>query len=479
MRRARVDNARAGDARLPAAVGGERLRDLAKAHGASISINGPSAPTLMNGADPDRAARERSSRIPGQRVYLREVQRNALRFCVVAYPVEGWCAPVYPELDPAAATRQVAADLASFCRVAEDDPDDAWDRHVEMLSARAGWLNELALDRLVLRAPGTELEVGMARGGKWCAADETTVHGHRFRANMPTEEVFTSPDPRRTSGTFRCTRPLTLDGRRIDGIHGRFATGRLVEIAADNDDDRSYLASYTSRAISGAGPPRRGRAGRRDSRIGADRPTYGITLLDENAASHIAFGSGYSSTRHPDGDARERLADPRRRDDRRARDGGHRLHRRRPARADRARRPVAAPLTRRRRTMLVRWADLEGADRTHDAGWNAQDLDAIMATYTDDVVFQNHTAGEAPVVGAEACARTSRGSSRAGPTCASRHAACTSRDDVLRQRVDGARDHARRAPARVGRRRRVPDPRRAIARKDVYSTSHIARPASA
>ena len=75
----------------------------------------------------------------------------------------------------------------------------------------------------MLRAPGTELEVGMARGGKWCAADETTVHGDRFRANMPTEEVFTSPDPRRTTGTFRCTRPLTLDGRRIDGIHGRFA----------------------------------------------------------------------------------------------------------------------------------------------------------------------------------------------------------------------------------------------------------------
>lgn len=233
-------------------------------------------------------------------MYLREVQRNALRFCVVAYPVEGWCAPVYPELDPAAATRQVAADLASFCRVADADPADAWDRHVEMLSARAVWLNELALDRVVLRAPGTELEVGMARGGKWCAADETTVHGHRFRANMPTEEVFTSPDPRRTSGTFRCTRPLTLDGRRIDGIHGPFAGGRLVEIGADNDDDRAYLASYTSRDR-GAG--RLGEVALVDatSRIGATGRTYGITLLDENAASHVAFGSGYSSTRHPDG----------------------------------------------------------------------------------------------------------------------------------------------------------------------------------
>jgi aminopeptidase len=301
VRRARVDNARPETLDFQPPWAEKRLRDLAAAHGASISINGPSNPTQMNGADPGRATRERTSRIPGQRIYLREVQRNALRFCVVAFPLEGWCAPVYPELDPAAATRQVALDLASFCRVADADPDDAWDRHVEMLSARADWLNELELDRLVLRAPGTDLEVGMARGGKWCAADETTVHGDRFRANMPTEEVFTSPDPRRTTGTFRCTRPLTLDGRRIDGIHGRFVSGRLVEVAADNESDRSYLASYVARD---RGAARLGEVALVDatSRIGLTGRTYGITLLDENAASHIAFGSGYASTRHPDGE---------------------------------------------------------------------------------------------------------------------------------------------------------------------------------
>lgn len=300
VRRARVDHARPESLDHQPAWAEKRMRDLAAARGASISINGPSAPQLMNGADPERAARERSSRIPGQPVYLREVQRNALRFCVVAYPVEGWCAPVYPELPPAEATRRVAADLASFCRVAPEDPADAWDRHVEMLSARAAWLNGLALDRILLRGPGTELEVGMARGGRWCAADETTVHGHRFRANMPTEEVFTSPDPRRTSGTFRCTRPLTLDGRRIDGIHGRFARGRIVEIGADDAADQAYLHAYVHRDR-GAG--RLGEVALVDatSRIGATGRTYGITLLDENASSHIAFGSGYSSTREPGG----------------------------------------------------------------------------------------------------------------------------------------------------------------------------------
>jgi len=300
-RRARVDASSPDHLDYQPPWAEKRLRDLAAARGASLSINGPSAPKLMNDADPARAARERSTRIPGHQTYLREVQRNGLRFCVVAFPLEGWCAPVYPELSPAEATRAVAADLAAFCRVSPDDPDDAWDRHVETLMARAAWLNGLDLDRIVLRAPGTDLEVGMARGARWCAADDETTHGDRFRANMPTEECFTSPDPRRTSGTFRCTRPLTLDGRRIEGIHGRFARGRLVEIDADGEADRQYLVAYLARDR-GAG--RLGEVAVVDasSRIGATGRTYGITLLDENASSHIAFGSGYSATRLPGGD---------------------------------------------------------------------------------------------------------------------------------------------------------------------------------
>jgi len=95
VRRARVDASGPEYLDFQPAWAEKRLRDLVAARGASISVNGPSAPLVMNGADPERAARERSTRIPGHRTYLRAVQGNALRFCVVAYPVEGWCAPVY------------------------------------------------------------------------------------------------------------------------------------------------------------------------------------------------------------------------------------------------------------------------------------------------------------------------------------------------------------------------------------------------
>ena len=111
----------------------------------------------------------------------------------------------------------------------------------------------------------------------------------------------------------------------------------------------------------------------------------------------------------------------------------------------------------------------------HDAAWNAQDLDAVMATYTDDIVFQNHTAGEAPVVGAAAVRAHIDGvftrwsdmrfSSRrlyvSAQVCVSEWTAQATAPDGRRIEWDGVDV----LPIRDG----------SIARKDVYSTSHIPR----
>ena len=113
---------------------------------------------------------------------------------------------------------------------------------------------------------------------------------------MPTEETFTSPDPRATSGTFRCTFPLSFRGRLIDGLRGEFSSGRLVRLEADSDDDRDFVAAYIDTDRMGR---RLGEVALVDasSRIGQTGRIYYNTLLDENAAAHIAFGSGFGGTR--------------------------------------------------------------------------------------------------------------------------------------------------------------------------------------
>ena len=111
----------------------------------------------------------------------------------------------------------------------------------------------------------------------------------------------------------------------------------------------------------------------------------------------------------------------------------------------------------------------------HDAGWNTQDPDEILATYTTDIVFQNHTAGEAPVVGAEAVRAHLGGIFERWPDMQFTFGASTSSRRRLRQRVDGARDHVGRASFEWDGVDVFPIVDGLIARKDVYSTSHIAR----
>jgi aminopeptidase len=302
----RVRRARIVGARDPATLAEQppwqaaRMRWLVAQEAGLVSINGPEDRAVLGGVDPARAIRERSHRVPGIHVYMRAVSSGRARFCVICWPTPGWAAGAYPECDPEEATRRVFADLARFCRIGPGDGEGtaAWDAHVAALTARASALEALGLDRVELRGPGTSLDVGMLAEGRFVAADERTPGGRRFRANIPTEEVFTSPDPRRVEGTFACTRPLALDGRFIHGIRGEIRRGRLQSIEADDPDDRAYLAAHLARDR-GAG--RLGELALVDStsRIGQTGRVYGLTLLDENAASHIAFGSGYRTAGGP------------------------------------------------------------------------------------------------------------------------------------------------------------------------------------
>jgi aminopeptidase len=125
----------------------------------------------------------------------------------------------------------------------------------------------------------------------WWAADFTTVDGLRHLPNLPTEEVFTTPDPLRTQGHVSATRPLVLrDGTIIPGLRVRFEAGIAVQIDADEN-----VEALRSQLSIDDGALRLGELALvdREGRIGPLGTVFFNTLLDENAASHIAFGSGF------------------------------------------------------------------------------------------------------------------------------------------------------------------------------------------
>ncbi|MDX6564451.1 MAG: aminopeptidase [Gaiellales bacterium] len=274
-----------------------RMRDLLAADAGVVTVNGPEEPGLLGDVPPERAARETSRILVGAPRYLRALKSGDARFCVIAWPTPAWASQVYPELERDAAVTALGDDLLRFARLAPDDPPDGWAQHVARLQAVATELTRYGLRELTLRGPGTELRLRLPEGARWIGGTLQGRHG-RFSPNVPTEEVFTSPSPRATEGTFACSRPLELEGRTLTGIHGEFRGGRLERIAASRPEDSEFLQAYLARD-SGAG--RLGEVALVDgmSRVGAANRGYGTTLLDENAASHMALGSGFDFARDP------------------------------------------------------------------------------------------------------------------------------------------------------------------------------------
>jgi aminopeptidase len=275
-----------------------RLREVAGLHGALGVITGEGEAGYLDGIPPKRIATD-YSRLAKQTAFLRRAQLNMrARWTIAGWPTDHWAGQVYPELSPLVAKRRLAKDLLRFCRLDDEDGKgtSGWLKHLSTLSRRSARLTKLGLSGLELRGPGTELDVGFVSGTTWLSGPETFVDGRKIAPNMPTEETFTSPDPRTTTGTFRCTFPLSFRGRLIQGLCGEFSNGRLVRLEADSDEDRDFVAAYIDTDRNGR---RLGEVALVDasSRIGQTGRIYYNTLLDENAAAHIAFGSGFGGTR--------------------------------------------------------------------------------------------------------------------------------------------------------------------------------------
>jgi aminopeptidase len=264
---------------------------------ASVRIRGEADEHAYDGLPPERLMRELSAQPREYRRAMRLSMAGAKRWTAVCWPTPEWAAQVYPENG----VERLFADVLSFCRLGPDDPPgtEGWDAHAARIGERGQALTAARLVLLELRAPGTELNLRLAPGVRWLGGPRQTTFGYPTTPNFPTEENHTSPISTATEGTFRCTRPLAFRGRLIEGIAGELRNGRLVRLEAASEADRDFLAAALD---VDAGGKRLGEVALVDnsSRIGRTGRVYFNTLLDENAAAHIAFGAAYGQTRPPE-----------------------------------------------------------------------------------------------------------------------------------------------------------------------------------
>ena len=269
---------------------GERILALGEHRAARIGLTGPSAPGLLSDLDPRRAGRD-------QLPFLREasvvVDARTTNWTAVPCPTTPWAKLVYPDLDPGAALKRLWAQVLHICRLDERDPVAAWRQRQDELAGVADRLTELRFDALHFEGPGTDLRVGLLPTSRWLSARFQTIDGIDHMPNLPSEEVFTAPDPKRVEGEVRSTMPLVVGGTIVSGLRVRFEGGVAVSLEADAGGD--LLAQYAGRD---EGAARLGEVALvdREGRIGPLDTVFYDTLIDENAASHVALGSAYEFT---------------------------------------------------------------------------------------------------------------------------------------------------------------------------------------
>jgi len=261
----------------------EMLEDAMRRHAAILTIVGDAEPDLMAGLDGARLAR--AVPVEVRKANMRAINQRLVAWSIVAYATEGWARTVFGEPDVERLWRAVERAV----RLDEADPVASWRAHVERLQARAQTLDERRFDSIRFRGPGTDLVIGLLPGSRWMTARNRTAWGQVHVPNLPTEEVFTTPDARRAEGVIRSTRPLHFAGAEIRDLTMRVSGGRVTEVHASTGED-----AIRQTAAQDEGASRFGELALVDgsSRVGQLGLVFRNTLFDENATCHLALGHG-------------------------------------------------------------------------------------------------------------------------------------------------------------------------------------------
>ena len=262
-----------------------------KSGAARLAIAGGN-PSLLSKEDPEKVGRANRAMSKAYRPALELITRHEINWTIVSAATPAWAAAVFPDLPQEQALAKLWDAIFAASRADQADPVAAWKKHDASLHARSEQLNAKRYAALHFKGPGTDLKVGLADGHLWLGGGTLAGNGRYCIANMPTEEVFTTPHKDRVEGTVTSTKPLSYQGTMIEEIAVRFEGGKIVEAHAAKGDQVLQRMIETDE-----GARRLGEVSLvpDSSPISASRLLFLNTLFDENAACHIALGQAYST----------------------------------------------------------------------------------------------------------------------------------------------------------------------------------------
>lgn len=223
-------------------------------------------------------------------IYDEKLDTKELSWCIAAYPCEHWAKKLFPNDNDA--YQKLLELLYHVCMIDLESPILAWEEELERSRKRALYLNSLSIKQLHYQnGLGTNFTVELPEHYQFCSAGEKNAYGIDTIVNMPSYEVFTSPNYRTTEGVIYSSKPLFYQGRKIDEFSLTFSNGKVVDMTAkegyeilkgivEGEESSSYLGEVALVDF--------------HSPISDTGKVFETTLLDENASCHIALGCGFS-----------------------------------------------------------------------------------------------------------------------------------------------------------------------------------------
>lgn len=267
-----------------------QLNDLAEAGAAFLFLEGAD-PNGLAGVDPQKVATASRAQNTQCKAFRDGMDFGRNVWCIAGVPVLAWARTVFPQLDGDEAILRLWQAILATARADGPDPQQEWERHNATFEKNKRILNGYGFDSLRYRsAVGTDFVLGMNPGHIWEGGAGRTVDGTVFFPNMPTEEVFTSPDRMRADGVVHSAMPLVHAGNVVRDFWIRFEGGKVVDLGAAEGEDvlRSIVESDQNSC-------RLGECAlvAKDTPIRQSGLLFYDTLYDENTSCHLALGIGF------------------------------------------------------------------------------------------------------------------------------------------------------------------------------------------
>ncbi|WP_062199628.1 aminopeptidase [Massilibacterium senegalense] len=249
-------------------------------------------PELLKGIDPTRIAAAQKTKGQAMKKFSEAIQTDTVSWCVVSVPTKAWAKHVFPNVSEEEQVDCLWEAIYQTLRVEQDDIVKAWQNHADTLDQKASYLNKKKYKTIHYRAPGTDLKVDLHERHQWLSAGSTDKRGVTFIANLPSEEVFTTPLKTGANGYVTSTKPLNYGGTLIENFTLTFENGKIVDAKAEKGLETLQRLIETDEGSHFLGEialvPH-------DSPISNANLIFFNTLFDENASNHLAIGSAYAT----------------------------------------------------------------------------------------------------------------------------------------------------------------------------------------